>query len=163
MSDCIFCDIVSGRAPASIVYRDRLCCAFMDTQPVNPGHVLIVPNVHVTSIDDLDEKVGGHLFAIAQRISRALRKSGVQCEGINLFLADGKAAGQEVFHVHLHVFPRFSGDGFVLRPGPNYNKLPARNQLDALAEAIRAQLAGNPRPTHGVPPLTEGEHYRQGS
>ena len=143
MSDCIFCDIIEGRAPASIVFRDEVCCAFMDTRPVNPGHVLIVPNEHVASIDDLDEKIGGHLFAVAQRIARALRHSGVRCDGVNLFLADGEAAGQEVFHVHLHVFPRFAGDGFSLRPGPNYTKLPARDQLNALAEAIRARLAGN--------------------
>ena len=114
----------------------------MDTQPVNPGHVLIVPNKHVSSIDDLDETIGGHLFAIAQRITHALRRSGVHCEGVNLFLADGGAAGQEVFHVHLHVFPRFSDDGFgLLRPGPSYGKLPARDQLDDLAAAIRARLA----------------------
>lgn len=141
MSNCIFCDIVGGRAPASIVFRDEVCCSFMDTQPLNPGHVLIVPNKHVASIDDLDETIGGHLFAIAQRITRALRRSGVRCEGVNLFLADGEAAGQEVFHVHLHIFPRFSNDGFGLRPGPSYSKLPARDQLDDLAAAIRARLA----------------------
>jgi len=63
MSDCIFCDIIEGRTSASIVFRDEMCCAFMDIQPVNPGHVLIVPNEHVASIDDLDEKIGGHLFS----------------------------------------------------------------------------------------------------
>ena len=144
MSDCIFCDIVGGRAPASIVFRDEVCCAFMDTQPVNPGHVLIVPNKHVASIDDLDEAIGGHLFAVAQRIARALRGSDVRCEGVNLFLADGEAAGQEVFHVHLHVFPRFANDGFGLRPGPNYGSLPARDQLDDLAAAIRTRLTDSP-------------------
>ncbi|MEA3239508.1 MAG: HIT family protein [Candidatus Bipolaricaulota bacterium] len=143
MSNCIFCDIIEGRTPASIVFRDEVCCAFMDIQPVNPGHVLIVPNEHVASIDDLDEKIGGHLFAVAQRIARALRHSGVRCDGVNLFLADGEAAGQEVFHVHLHVFPRFANDGFGLRPGPNYNKLPARTELDALAVVLRTQMAGN--------------------
>ncbi|MCD6494438.1 HIT family protein [Candidatus Bipolaricaulota bacterium] len=143
MGHCIFCDIVAGRVPASIVYRDELCCAFMDTQPINPGHVLIVPNEHVASIDNLDERVGEHLFAVAQRIARALRHSDVRCEGINLFLADGQAAGQEVFHVHLHVFPRFADDGFGLRPGPSYTKLPPRRELDELAAVIRTQMAGD--------------------
>ena len=143
MNGCVFCDIVAGRAPASIVFRDELCCAFMDTQPVNPEHVLIVPNKHVASIDDLDEEIGGHLFAIAQRIARSLRHSGVHCEGVDLFLADGKAAGQEVLHVHLHVFPRFTGDGFSLHPGANYTNLPTRTELDALARGIRPQLIDN--------------------
>ena len=143
IGSCIFCDIVTGREPESTVSHDEVCCAFMDTQPVNPGHVLVVPNKHVASIDDLDEEVGGHLFAIAQRITRALRRSGVRCEGVNLFLADGKAAGQEVLHVHLHVFPRFAGDGFSLHPGPNYTDLPTHTELNALARAIRPQLTDN--------------------
>ena len=142
MSSCVFCEIVARRAPASLVYRDEVCCAFMDTQPINPGHVLIIPNVHVASIEDLDEKIGGYLFAVAQRIARALRHSGVRCEGVNLFLADGQAAGQEVFHVHLHVFPRFAGDGFGLRPGPNYAKLPPRRELDEIAAVISTQMVG---------------------
>ena len=115
MSDCVFCDIVAGRAPASIVFRDQRCCAFMDIQPVNPGHILIVPIKHVVSINDLDEQTGGHLFTVAQRISRALRHSGVRCQGVNPFLADGEVAGQEVFHVHLHILPCFPDDGFALR------------------------------------------------
>ncbi len=140
MSDCIFCEIVAGCAPASIVFQDDRCCAFMDIQPVNPGHVLIVPVAHVAFLDDLDEETGAYLFTVAQRLSRALRRSGVRCEGVNLFLADGKEAGQEVFHVHLHVFPRFQNDGFGLRMRPDYGVLPARSDLDALAATIRAGL-----------------------
>ena len=140
MSDCIFCEIVAKRAPASIVFQDDRCCAFMDIQPVNPGHVLIVPVTHVAFLDDLDEETGAYLFTIAQRLSRALRRSGVRCEGVNFFLADGEAAGQEVFHVHLHVFPRFRNDGFGLRMRPDYGVLPARSDLDALAATIHAKL-----------------------
>lgn len=140
MSDCIFCEIVAGCAPASIVFQDDRCCAFMDIQPVNPGHVLIVPVAHVAFLDDLDEETGAYLFTVAQRLSRALRRSGVRCEGVNLFLADGKEAGQEVFHVHLHVFPRFQNDGFGLRMRPDYGVLPARSDLDALAATIHAKL-----------------------
>lgn len=140
MSDCIFCKIVAGRVPASIVFQDDRCCAFMDIQPVNPGHVLIVPVVHVAFLDDLDEETGAYLFTVAQRLSRALRRSGVHCEGVNFFLADGEAAGQEVFHVHLHVFPRFRNDGFGLRMRPDYGVLSARSDLDALAATIHAKL-----------------------
>jgi histidine triad (HIT) family protein len=140
MSGCTFCKIVAGRAPASIVFQDDRCCAFMDIQPVNPGHILIVPIAHVASLDDLDEEIGAYLFTTAQRLSHALRHSGVRCEGVNLFLADGEAAGQDVFHVHLHVFPRFRNDGFGLRMRQDYGVLPARSDLDALAATIRAGL-----------------------
>jgi histidine triad (HIT) family protein len=140
MSDCIFCRILSGQLPASIVLRDDLCTAFMDIQPVNPGHVLIVPNRHAAYLADLDEDTGAHLFRIAHRLAAALRRSGVPCEGVNLFLADGQAAMQEVFHVHLHVFPSYSGDGFGLKFGPSYSDRPDRAELDGAAARIRSVL-----------------------
>ena len=81
MTECIFCDIVGGNAPASIIYRDDLCTAFMDIQPVNPGHVLVVPNRHATGLADLPPETGGQMFRVAQQIAAALRQSGVRCEG----------------------------------------------------------------------------------
>lgn len=140
MNDCIFCDILWHKLPSSQVYHDAICTAFMDTQPVNPGHVLVIPNRHASSLADLDEDTGAHLFRVAQRVADALRRSGARCEGVNLFLADGEAAGQEVFHVHLHVFPRYVGDGFGLRFGPAYGVRPGRRALDAMAEKIKAVL-----------------------
>jgi len=138
--DCVFCQILDGRIPASLVHRDELCTAFMDIQPVTPGHILVVPNVHAASLGELPDDAGARMFRVAQRLARALRQSGVRCEGVNLFLADGKAAGQEVFHVHLHVFPRYPGDGFGLRFGPGYQQRPARAELDGIATKIRAVL-----------------------
>lgn len=137
MIDCVFCRILSGELPVSIVYQDSGCTALMDIQPVNAGHVLVIPNHHAPSLADLSEETGAHLFSTAQRVAAALRKSGVKCEGVNLFLADGEAAGQEVFHAHLHVFPRFTGDGFGFRFGANYSTLPERSELDAIAQQIR--------------------------
>ena len=115
MTPCIFCDIVAGTASASIIHRDELCTAFMDIQPVNSGHVLVVPNRHATHLADLLPETGGHLFRVAQQIAAALRRAAVRCEGVNLFVADGEATGQDVFHVHLHVIPRYVGDGFGFR------------------------------------------------
>ena len=112
----------------------------MDIQPVNMGHVLIIPNTHAAYLADLEEQIGADLFRVAQRVAAGLRRSGIKCEGVNLFLADGEAAGQEVFHAHLHVFPRYSGDGFGLKFGPRYGKKPERNELDATAEQIRQAL-----------------------
>ncbi len=142
MDDCIFCRILAGQAPATIVWRDDACTAFMDIQPVNPGHVLIVPNAHAAQLGDLDEETAAHLMRLGHRLTAALRASGLRCEGVNLFLADGAAAMQEIFHVHLHVFPRFAGDGFGLRFGPHYRERPGREALEAAAERIRAGLAG---------------------
>ncbi len=139
MSDCVFCEIVAGRVPASIVFRDERCCAFMDIQPVNPGHVLIVPVEHVVSIDDLDEGIGGHLFTVAQRISRRFGAPGATARSQPL-PRRWRGGRQEVFHVHLHLFPRFRNDGFGLRLGPDYGILPTRSDLDEVAEAIRAGL-----------------------
>ncbi len=141
MSDCIFCEILSGKLPSSIIYQDELCTAFMDVQPVNPGHLLVIPNRHAPYLADLDEDTGARVFRIAHRMALALRNSGVKCEGVNLFLADGEAAMQEVFHVHLHVFPRYVGDGFGLTFSPDYCDRPERSELDAIAENIQNALA----------------------
>ena len=140
MSSCIFCQIIDGKAASSNVYEDEICSAFMDIQPVNPGHVLVIPKAHFTDLSDLPADVGSHLFQVAQRIAVCMAKTRIKTEGVDLFLADGEAAGQEVFHVHLHIIPRFAGDGFGFRFGPNYTNLPERHELDAVAAQIKEQL-----------------------
>lgn len=140
MDDCVFCDILSGKSEASIVYRDDTCVAMMDVRPVNAGHVLVIPVRHANHLADLDPKVGQALFATAQRIAAAIPRSGIRAEGINLLLADGEAAGQEVFHVHLHVIPRFDGDGFGHTFPPNYGRMPPREDLEARAAQIKRAL-----------------------
>lgn len=139
---CIFCDILQARAPSSLVYADDLVVAFMDIQPVNPGHLLVIPRAHAAHLTDLGEGIGGHLFQVGMRLAAAIRSSELRCEGVNLFLADGEAAGQEVFHVHLHVIPRFRGDGFGFQFAPGYFDLPARGELDGIAENLRRVLEG---------------------
>ena len=139
---CIFCDILANLAPANFVHQDELCCAFMDIHPVNPGHVLVVPRSHAALLAELDVASVGRMMQVAQRVDVALRSSGIQCEGVNLFMADGRAAGQDVFHVHLHVFPRFHGDGHHLRFSPAYFTPTSASELQKNAELIRAQLGG---------------------
>lgn len=139
-SPCIFCRILDGSEPASFLYRDDRCAAFMDIQPVNQGHLLIIPNHHAPSLADADPEALVHLMRVAHRLAAALRASGLRCEGVNLFLADGEAAGQEVFHVHLHVLPRYRGDGFALRFGPHYSKRP-RAELDDVARIIQQAIS----------------------
>ena len=139
--NCVFCDIIAGKIEASIIYRDTCVCAFMDIQPVNPGHVLVVPTAHAVGLSDISAEDAAAVFLTARRIACALKSAGLRCEGVNLFLADGEAAMQEVFHFHLHVFPRFSGDGFGLTFSDRYHQKPTRDEIDASADAVRTALA----------------------
>ena len=138
--DCVFCQLLTGESEVSLVYRDDVCAALMDIQPVNPGHLLVIPQRHAAYLADLSEEEGAQMFRVARRLAAALRLSGVQSEGINFFLADGEAAGQEVFHAHLHVFPRYGGDGFGLKFPQRYFQKPGRAELDEVAEKIRRAL-----------------------
>ena len=139
-ASCLFCSIARREVPASIVRETESVLAIMDIQPVNPGHVLVIPKAHAAYLAELDATVGGEIFQVAMLVAGGLRRSGLQCDGVNLFLADGEAAGQEVFHVHLHVFPRFGKDGFGLRFGANYGRRPARAELDRIADIIKSAV-----------------------
>ncbi len=134
--ECVFCRIIAGELEASIVHEDERTLAFLDIQPLTPGHLLVVPRQHASSLAELDPHDGTELFRIGQRAATALRASELLCEGVNFWLADGAAAGQDVFHAHLHVFPRFAGDGFGLRLPPGYAIRP-RDELDPAAQALR--------------------------
>lgn len=148
--DCIFCEIVAGRSPVSAFYEDEIVLGFMTIGPVTEGHAMVTPKQHATYLADLDEATGRQMWTVAQRAAAAIRASGVRCEGINLFLADGAAAAQEIFHVHLHVFPRHKDDGFGLTA--HWDKKPPRAELDHVAAQIRRayeQLWGD-RPVLGT-------------
>jgi histidine triad (HIT) family protein len=138
--DCIFCKLINKELPISTVYEDEQVLSFMDIQPINSGHLLIIPKTHATYLKDLDPNTGAQMFKTAMRMSEALRASGIRCEGINLYLADGKVAGQEVFHVHLHVIPRFRGDGFGFKLDDSYYNLPKREELEKVASKITKHI-----------------------
>lgn len=140
MEDCIFCKIIRGGLPSSKIYEDDELLAFLDIQPVNKGHVLIIPKQHKVLIADLDDKTLSNMIALANKINQAIRESDIKSEGINLFLADGEAAGQEVFHVHLHVIPRFSKDGFGFVFPEDYKNKPPREELDIISQKIQSHL-----------------------
>ena len=140
MSDCIFCDILAGKAPASFVYRDDRISAFLDIRPVNPGHVLVIHNVHAAYLEELDPEDGAEIFKVGQQMAAVVREIGVKCDGVNLLLADGAAAGQEIFHVHLHVIPRWRGDGSGFRFGGRYHEQQSREELDELAGKIQKRI-----------------------
>lgn len=107
---------------------------------MNPGHVLVIPKSHGSFLADLPPEIAGPVFEVARELTVALRASGIRCEAVSLYLADGREAGQEVFHVHLHVIPRFRGDGFGLRVGPQYGRIADREELDAIAAKVRSAM-----------------------
>ncbi|QCQ89761.1 HIT family protein [Rhodococcus sp. SGAir0479] len=137
MSHCVFCAIIAGEAESSVVYDDAHTIAFTDIRPFTTGHLLVVPKTHAANLSRLDPADGERLFRVGQQLAAALRESVVAAEGVNFFLADGVAAGQEVFHVHLHVVPRTPGDGFGLRGRPT---APPRADLDYVASSVRGRL-----------------------
>jgi len=140
MEGCAFCSIVAGQGPASFIHRDDVVVAFLSHQPVNRGHALVVPREHVTCLAEMDEATGEHLFRVTMRVAAAIRRAATQypalrADAVRLVLSDGRAAGQEMMHVHMHVIPRYSGDGGRggAMAGP---RRASRADLDATAEEI---------------------------
>jgi len=140
MNNCVFCKIIEGKLPCSKIYEDEDFLAFMDIQPVNKGHILVIPKVHKELMAELDDDLVKKLMIIGNNINKAIRKSNIKPEGVNFFLADGEAAGQEVFHVHLHLIPRFTKDGFGFTFPEGYTDKPERNELDEVAKDIRLHV-----------------------
>ncbi len=144
---CLFCKIVAGVEPSSKVYEDARCLAFMDIAQANPGHVLIIPREHYPHLAELPPEIGAHLFTIGQELAAAIRRSGLRSEGMNLFMADGDGF-QEIYHVHLHVWPRYWGDAFTHMVVPGWhewrNSDAPRTELDATAAQIRSGLLQPP-------------------
>jgi histidine triad (HIT) family protein len=140
MSETIFSKIIAGEAEASFIFRDDLVSAFLDVHPINPGHTLVVPNKPAVGLGDLDDETAGRMFNVGRRIAEAIRNSEIGCDGVNLLLSDGEVAGQEVFHVHLHVVPRMRGDGFGFWHSEQSFQPAERPILNQVAENIRKCL-----------------------
>jgi len=137
MSDCVFCRIVAGQIPSTRVYEDEHTVAFMDIGQVNPGHVLVTVKKHAANLFELDTVQAEAIARASVKISNAL-KSAFEPEGLSVYQANGKAAGQTVFHYHVHLLPRHAGDGMELTwPVKN----PPRETLEGYAEKIRKKLA----------------------
>ena len=143
MGDCVFCRIVAGEIPASVVFEDEHTLAFMDQGQVNPGHALVATKSHVENVFGLDDELVAAVFCTAARVARASRAA-FDAPGMTLFQANGKSGAQTVFHFHVHVLPRWENDGMSLTwPAKN----PPRETLQAYCEKIRAAL---------VQPVTRG-------
>lgn len=108
--DCIFCSIVAGDLPARTVYETDDVLAFLDATPLAPGHTLVIPKAHARHVGDLDDDLASDLFAAVTELTPRVQDA-VDADAANVGINDGEAAGQEVPHVHVHVIPRFEGDG----------------------------------------------------
>ena len=137
MTDCVFCRIVARQIPATVVHEDEHTLAFMDLGQVNPGHVLVAVKAHAENLYALDDAQAGAVLRAAARVARAIREA-FKPQGLSVYQANGKAAGQTVFHYHLHLVPRHEGDGMALTwPAKN----PPREKLAEYAAAIKKTLA----------------------
>lgn len=136
---CIFCDLIRGAAEVSMVYEDATAIAFLDIQPVNPGHVLVVPREHYEVLQDIPRRVGAHLYELASRLIPIVQAASGATD-MNIVVNSGAAAGQNVMHYHIHLIPRRDGDGFdVPLPFPG-SEMPDRQRLDAMAARIGSLL-----------------------
>jgi len=134
---CVFCEILRGNSPASFTYEDDNVVAFMDVQPITHGHMLVVPREHAVLMSDVNETAAMRTFRVARKLSSVVRTT-LGASGVNLFVADGETAFQDVPHFHVHVIPRYPNDGFGLTFPERYNQPPQRAELETIAAAIRA-------------------------
>lgn len=140
MSDCLFCRIIAGEIPAEKVFEDDRMVAFMDIQPINPGHLLVVPKEHSRDLTEMSPEDVGSLFRLVQHVARSVRDA-VGAPGFNIGVNTGGAAGQVVFHTHVHVMPRFDNDGHR-----HWEKKPmSADEIAEVAGRIRASLATDGR------------------
>jgi histidine triad (HIT) family protein len=136
MTNCAFCKIIAGQIPSTRVYEDEQTLAFMDIGQVNPGHVLVAVKPHVENVFGLDDTLAGAVFRATVRVARAVHAAFAP-QGMSIYQANGPAAGQTVFHLHIHVVPRWDADGMNLTwPVKN----PPREKLEEYAVKIRAAL-----------------------
>ena len=144
-SHCTFCDLIQGAAEVSMCHEDADSIAFMDIQPVNNGHVLVVPRVHYESLMDVPIELGIHLFKVTMQLANAVRKV-TGTDDLNIVVNSGIAAGQDEPHYHVHIIPRRVGDGFDIPLPFNGSQMPDRTVLDAYAVQIISALRDPMRP-----------------
>lgn len=132
---CIFCKIISGEIPSSKIYEDNDVFAFLDTKPVNPGHTLVIPKKHFESIHDTPDEAVSKMIVVAKKIAGSIQKN-LKAQGVTIGMNNGEAAGQSVFHAHIHVMPRYSTDTHKLWSGKDYKS----GERESVAEKITKNL-----------------------
>ncbi|MDO8572860.1 MAG: HIT family protein [bacterium] len=135
MNDCLFCKIINGDIPSAKVYEDQHSYAFLDIKPINAGHTLLVPKKHFANLYEMPDDVLANLTPTIKKLAIAIKKS-VGADGINIGMNNDSAAGQLVFHAHIHIMPRFKNDGHEHWHGKPYQD----GEIDNVAQKIKANL-----------------------
>jgi histidine triad (HIT) family protein len=136
VDSCIFCKIVQKQIPASFVFEDEKVMAFLDIKPLNEGHTLVISKAHYESIFDIPQDLVEYLHGVTKRIAIAVEKA-TKANGISIIQQNGKAAGQDIFHLHVHVIPRYEGQKL-----PSFSEISEANRknLSQTAQKIRKYL-----------------------
>lgn len=148
MSDCIFCDIVSEKAPCHRIYEDDDVIVFLDIFPLSPGHTLVIPRQHATDLFEMSEGAVEAVARITRRVAHAIRRA-LDPDGVMVAQLNGAAAGQTVFHYHLHLIPRAQGDPVTLHtrvPGEPAELAATATRLTEALEQAPAPAATRSRP-----------------
>ena len=134
--DCIFCKIANGEIPSATVYEDSICRVILDVNPANKGHALIIPKEHFDNIYSMDAETAAKIFTIATEVAKA-QKAELNPDGLNILQNNGEAAGQTVFHFHMHLVPRYIKDHVTMTwiPGKADTE-----ELSALSKALRKRI-----------------------
>lgn len=135
--DCIFCKIVNKEIPATVIYEDDETMVFMDIGPIIKGHALVIPKKHYDPVSATPDETLAKLHLVAKRIAQA-QMNGLGADGVNIMQNNGKAAGQEVEHIHVHVIPRFDGDGHHWNWNPK--KYENFDEMAEMAEKLQEHL-----------------------
>ena len=135
-TDCVFCKIIRKEAPATNLYEDDRVLAFLDIRPLNEGHTLVIPREHYETVYEMPEDLVCHIYTVVKRMSVAV-KNASKADGITIIQQNGRAAGQEIFHMHVHIVPRFEGQKL-----PHFHDIPnaSREQLEQAARRIKQKL-----------------------
>ncbi len=134
--ECVFCKIIKNELPAEIVYEDEKSIVFLDIRPTSPGHCLVIPKEHYENLLSTPEELVTHLIGVARKVAKAVSLA-LGADGVNIHINNGSAAGQVIFHTHLHIIPRYTGDGLKLWPGAEYKNEEEKKQI---AQKIKAAL-----------------------
>ena len=112
--NCIFCKIINGEIPSHVLYEDEQFKVILDVNPATKGHALILPKEHYANLYELPEETAADAMKLAQRMMRKMTEK-LDCDGFNIVQNNGEAAGQTVFHFHMHLIPRYKNDGEILK------------------------------------------------
>lgn len=135
--NCIFCKILDGKIPSTTVYEDDSFKAILDAGPAARGHVIILPKNHAANLFELSDEDASKIMVVAKKIAIAIKET-YHCDGVNVLQNNGEAAGQSVFHLHVHVIPRFEGDTDTINIGWKPGDMP--DDMDVIADEIKANL-----------------------